>query len=177
MTELAPHHLHRTQIARVIFEFHAQHKQTPLAFLRLSYAVELRYGVIRDLARSISLDRELDLTNGYFHCIWQGDANEMILRSLALVRSPATAWNLCRPEVVSVREIALKLGALLGREPRFSGTESTTALLANPARICAALGAPAVPLEAILRWTADWERRGGRWLDRPTHFEIRDGQY
>ena len=160
-----------------ILEFNAQQQHTPLALLRLSYAVDLRYGVIRDLARSVALGQALDLTTGYFHCIWQGDANEMILRSLSLARSPAEAWNLCHPQVVGVRETAEQLGALLGRKPQFVGTESTTALLANPTRICAELGRPAVSMETLVRWTADWERRGGRYLDKPTHFATRDGQY
>lgn len=160
-----------------ILQFHAQQFQTPMAILRLSYAVELRYGVLSDIARTVWREQPLDLTNGFFHCIWQGDANEMILRSLDLARVPAAAWNLCRPEVVSVRETARQLGGLLGRSPRFTGTESGTALLANPRRICAELGSPAVGWEPLLRWTADWVKKDGRSLGRPTHFEVRDGRY
>lgn len=160
-----------------ILQFHAQQFQTPLAILRLSYAVELRYGVLSDIARTLWEDQPLDLTNGFFHCIWQGDANEMILRSLGLARVPDSAWNLCRPEIVKVRDTALQLGQLLGRSPRFTGTESTNALLANPAKICAELGLPMIGLDHLLRWTAAWVKKGGRSLGKPTHFEVRDGRY
>src|SRR5205814_10108077 len=115
--------------------------------------------------------------NGHFNCIWQGDANEMILRSLALTNCPPTAWNLCRPEVFSVRAIATRLGALLDRVPRFMGQEMPTALLGNPAAICSKLGDPAVPLESILPWVAAWVRSRKPELGKPTHFDSRDGQY
>jgi nucleoside-diphosphate-sugar epimerase len=160
-----------------IFEFHSRSRGTPLALIRLFYAVELRYGVLVDIARKVLAGEPLPLANGFFNCIWQGDANEMILRALALANSPPSAWNLCRPEVFSVRQTAARLGELLGREPVFTGTESPTALLGNAAPLCAKLGAPAMPMDAVLRWTADWVRQGGRNLGRPTHFEVRDGKY
>ena len=160
-----------------IFEFQSQRHGTPIALLRLFYAVELRYGVLVDIARKVHSGEPVALGNGAFNCIWQGDANEMILRSLPLAASPATAWNLCRPEVFSVREIATRIGELLGRAPVFSGNESATSLLGNAAKLCAALGSPATPMESILRWTAAWVKQGGRDLGRPTHFEVRDGNY
>ncbi|HKX63520.1 MAG TPA: epimerase, partial [Verrucomicrobiae bacterium] len=82
-----------------------------------------------------------------------------------------------RPEVYRVREVATKLGVLLGREPRFAGQETDTAIIGNAAKLCAALGPPAVELETMLRWIAYWVKGGGRSLGRPTHFETRDGQY
>jgi len=160
-----------------IFEFHSSRNGTALALLRLFYAVELRYGVLADLARKVLSGEPIPLANGSFNCIWQGDANEMILRSLSLVSVPPAAFNLCRPEIFSVRQLATQLGELLGRAPVFTGNESTTALLGNPSRICAALGPPATPLDAMLRWTAHWVKQGGRDLGRPTHFEVRDGRY
>jgi nucleoside-diphosphate-sugar epimerase len=160
-----------------IFEFHSSRNGTALALLRLFYAVELRYGVLADLARKVLSGEPIPLANGSFNCIWQADANEMILRSLSLVSVPPAAFNLCRPEIFSVRQLATQLGELLGRAPVFTGNESTTALLGNPSRICAALGPPATPLDAMLRWTAHWVKQGGRDLGRPTHFEVRDGRY
>jgi uncharacterized protein YbjT (DUF2867 family) len=160
-----------------IIEFYSQRNQTPAALIRLHYAVELRYGVLVDIAAKVHLGEPIDLTNGYFSCIWQGDANEMILRALDLARTPAGAWNLCRPEVFSVRETATRLGELLGKQPVFSGREADTALLSNPAKICAQLGPPQTSLDRMLRWIADWVQRGGRSLNKPTHFEVRDGQY
>lgn len=160
-----------------IFEFHSRRNGTAVAIIRLFYAVELRYGVLVDLARKVLSGEAIPLANGSFNCIWQGDANEMILRSLELAAAPPTAFNLCRPEVLSVRQIATQLGELLGRAPNFTETESTTALLGNPARICAALGPLPTPVQTMLRWTAHWVKQGGRDLARPTHFEVRDGKY
>jgi nucleoside-diphosphate-sugar epimerase len=160
-----------------IFEFHARRNGTRVTLLRLFYAVELRYGVLADVARKVQANEIIPLANGSFNCIWQGDANEMVLRALPMAESPPSAWNLCRPELFSVRQIATRFGERLERTPRFSGRESPTALLGNSARICAALGAPETTLETMLRWTAQWVKQGGRDLGKPTHFEVRDGQY
>jgi len=160
-----------------IFEFYSQTHGTPVALLRLFYAVELRYGVLVDLATKVNTGEPIELANGYFNCIWQGDANEMILRALSLTATPASVWNLCRPEIYSVRETAARLGKLLGRSPQFAGVESPTALLGDSARLCNALGAPAVALDTMLEWIAEWVRLGGRNLGKPTHFEVRDGRY
>src|SRR5689334_4847603 len=107
-----------------IFEFHSQRNGTLLTLLRLFYAVELRYGVLADIARKVHAGEPIPLANGSFNCIWQGDANEMILRALALTASPPSVWNLCRPEIFSVRQIAEQLAGLLGRPPVFDGSES-----------------------------------------------------
>ena len=160
-----------------IFEFYSARGDAPMALLRLCYAVELRYGVLVDIAQKVHAGDPIDLANGFFNCIWQGDANDMVLRAASLAATPPSVWNLCRPEIYPVRAVAAQLGALLDREPVFAGTENPTALLANPSRLCAALGTPATPLEAMLRWIASWVRQGGRTLGKPTHFEVRDGKY
>lgn len=160
-----------------IFEFYSHSRRTPLTLLRLFYAVELRYGVLADIARKVHAGKPVALANGAFNCIWQRDANELILRALPLAATPATVYNLCRPETFSVREIATRFGELLDRAPIFSGSETGTALLGNAAKLCAALESPATPMESILHWIAEWVRQGGQDLGRPTHFEVRDGKY
>jgi nucleoside-diphosphate-sugar epimerase len=160
-----------------IFEFYSRRDGLRLTVLRLFYAVELRYGVLVDIARKVFNSEPISLANGSFNCIWQGDANDMILRSLALAASPPTILNLCRPEIFSVRAVATRLGELLGRAPLFEGQESPTALIANAARAGAELGEPPTALETMLRWIAHWVARDGRNLGRPTHFEVRDGKY
>lgn len=160
-----------------IFEFFSQRFGTRISLLRLFYAAELRYGVLRDIAEKVWSGEPIDLTNGWFNCIWQGDANEMILRSLALVASPPTAFNLSSREIISVRNTAQWFGELLNRPVRFAGTESDTALVANTSRLRSLLGEPPTSLEAMLRWTAHWVKSGGRSLGKPTHFEVRDGRY
>lgn len=160
-----------------IFEFYSRRQNTPVTLLRLFYAVELRYGVLADIARKVYVSEPIALANGHFNCIWQRDANELILRALPLTATPSSAYNLCRKEVFSVREIATRFGELLGRAPVFSGNESEIALLGNPAKLCAALDSSATPMESILRWIAQWVKQDGRNLGRPTHFEVRDGKY
>ena len=160
-----------------IFQFYAQSQNTPIALLRLFYAVELRYGVLVDIARKVHQGDPVELANGYFNCIWQGDANELVLRSLALASSPASVWNLCRPEIFSVRKVATEFGNCLGRSPGFSGTEAPTALLGNSSQLCAKLQPPTVPIDRMIHWIASWVAKGGRALDKPTHFEVRDGNY
>ncbi|HWH68833.1 MAG TPA: NAD(P)-dependent oxidoreductase, partial [Candidatus Sulfotelmatobacter sp.] len=165
-------------VARERFlEFHSLQAGTPVALMRLFYAVDLRYGVLVDLARKVVQGQPIDLASGAFNCIWQGDANELILRALGLAGSPPTAWNLCQPEIFSVREMAIRLGELLGCPPTFVGQEAATALLGNSAKLCQALGAPALPMETLLRWVSYWVKNSARYLDKPTHFEVRDGQY
>jgi nucleoside-diphosphate-sugar epimerase len=160
-----------------IFEFYSRVGRTPVALLRLFYAVELRYGVLADIARKVQAGEPIDLATGHFNCIWQGDANEMALRALSLAASPPSVWNLCRPEIFSVRAVAQRFGELLGRAPQLAGRESASALLGNAGQLCARLGEPSVPLETMLRLVAQWVKRGGRNLGKPTHFEVRDGNY
>ena len=160
-----------------VFEYYSRRNGTSIALLRLYYAVELRYGVLVDIARQILAGEPVPLATGYFNCIWQGDANEMILRALPLTASPPSVWNLCRPEIFRVRAIATRLGELLDRPVTFNGVEAPTAFLGNAARLCATLGQPSLPMDTVLRWTAYWVQHSGRYLGKPTHFEQRDGKY
>jgi nucleoside-diphosphate-sugar epimerase len=160
-----------------LFEFFAQQNGTPVCILRLNYAVELRYGVLVDIARQVLAEEAVDLTTGSINCIWQGDANDMILRALVLAKTPPQVLNLTGPAVLSVRGLAQRFGELFGKTVQFTGTEAATALLSNPAQACTLLGSPPTPLEAVIRWTAHWLQSGGRLLAKPTHFEVRDGRY
>jgi nucleoside-diphosphate-sugar epimerase len=160
-----------------VFEYFSRRNRTPIVMLRLFYAVELRYGVLVDIAQKVFAGEPIELAAGYFNCIWQGDANEMIIRSLDLTSSPMAVRNLCRPTIFSVREVAMKFGEMFGREPKLIGSESTTALLGNAEKICGELGTPGVELSQMLNWIAHWLQHGGRSLGKPTHFETRDGKY
>jgi nucleoside-diphosphate-sugar epimerase len=160
-----------------LFEHHTTQHQTPLTLVRLNYAIDLRYGVLHDIAQKIYLDQPIDLSMGHFNCIWQGDANERIIRSLGLCPPSPNILNLTAPGTQSVRSVAEKLGQLLEREPIFTGTESSTAWLNNPARATELFGEPETKLDTMLKWTAHWVKSEGRSLGKPTHFEVRDGKY
>ncbi len=160
-----------------VFQYAAETRGTRVLLLRLNYAVELRYGVLVDIGRRLLAGEAVDLRMGYVNLIWQGDANARALRSLALAASPAAVLNVTGPEAIPVRRLAEELGRRLGRTPVFAGTEAPDALLSDAARATALFGPPAVPLETLLDWTAEWLRRGGRVLDRPTRFEEREGRF
>jgi nucleoside-diphosphate-sugar epimerase len=160
-----------------VFEYFARQNATPLVVLRLNYAVDLRYGVLVDIARKVYAGETVDLSMGYFNCIWQGDANNMILRALALARTPPLTMNLTGPQALSVRDVTLRFGELLERPAGIIGSEAPTALLSDSSTACSLLGSPPTAVEEVIRWTADWIKRGGRFLDKPTHFETRDGKY
>jgi len=161
---------------RVLSHFSATYG-TRMSLIRLNYAVELRYGVLVDLAQKVLAGEPIDLTTGQVNVVWQGYANEVTLRSLLLAGTPPYVLNLTGPELVSVRQAALALGAELGKEPVFSGEEAPTALLSNAARCHRRFGYPAItPLE-LIEHTARWVADGGPLLGKPTKFDRRDGRF
>lgn len=160
-----------------LFEFQSRRYGTPAVLLRLNYAVELRYGVLVDLARKVYAREPIDVTMGHVNVIWQGDANSVCLRSFSLCQSPPAVLNLTGPGTLSVRELALEFGRRFGIKPVFTGREADTALLNNAARCHALFGLPRVTLGEMLDWVAHWIVLGGRLLDKPTHFEVRNGRF
>jgi nucleoside-diphosphate-sugar epimerase len=160
-----------------IFEYFAQNDGTPVLLIRLNYAVELRYGVLLDIGTKVFERKPVDLTMGAVNVIWQGDANSVAIRAFSLAASPAAYLNLTGPETLSVRQIASRFGEHFGVDPVFTGAESTTALLNNAARSFRLFGYPSVTVDQIIEWTARWIGTGGQTLDKPTHFEARDGKF
>jgi nucleoside-diphosphate-sugar epimerase len=144
--------------------------------VRLSYAIDLRYGVLYDVAQSVFAERPVELGMGYANVIWQGDANEQALRLLAHCTSPASPINVSGPKT-SVRWLAEEFGNRFSRKPSFSGKEADTAWLIDTAAASTLLGAPRVPLRTMVDWVANWVSRGQPGLGKPTHFETRDGNY
>ena len=160
-----------------MFEFFSARHGTRVCLLRLNYAVEMRYGVLRDIGMQVVEGRPVNLGMGYVNVIWQGDANSVCLRSFALCDSPPAVLNLTGPEILPVRRIAVRFGELLGRPPLFEGRESDTALLNNAARCQCLFGLPSVSADTAIEWTAEWIRAGAPSWDKPTHFETRDGRF
>ena len=150
---------------------------TPAVLVRLNYAAEMRYGVLIDLARRVLAGEPIDVTMGYFNVIWQGDANAAALALLEHASSPARIVNVAGSEELSVRETCAALGRLLQRPVTFEGAEAPDALLSNGSLGRSLFGEPRVDARQLVAWTADWVRRGGPSLDKPTHFESRDGRF
>ncbi|HEX5272046.1 MAG TPA: NAD-dependent epimerase/dehydratase family protein [Gemmataceae bacterium] len=160
-----------------VFEHFSRTLGVPVALLRLNYACELRYGVLADVARKLAAGEPIDLGMGHFNALWQGDANAWALQALAHTSAPPRVLNLAGPELLSVRRVAEDLGRLLGRPPGFRGAELPDAILSNSQRAVRLFGYPRVGVRQMMEWVAHWVRVGGPSLDRPTHFEVRDGQF
>jgi nucleoside-diphosphate-sugar epimerase len=160
-----------------MFAYFSQKHATPGRIVRLNYAIDMRYGVLHDVARKVHAGTPIDLSMGHVNVIWQGDANDIALRLLAHTTVPTTPINVTGLETISVRWLAGEIGRRLGRTPAFAGTEGAVGWLNNAARMAQEFGSPRVPLERMIDWTADWVARGAPTLDKPTHYEVRDGTY
>jgi len=160
-----------------IFSYYSGKNNTPLCLFRLNYAIDLRYGVLLDVAQQVWNRQPVDVTTGHANVIWQGDANAHALESLRYASSPPFALNVTGPETVSIRALAHRFGQELGREVIISGTEAPTAWLNNAALSHRLFGYPSVSLEQMIRWVAAWVRNGGAVLGKPTHFQEREGKF
>jgi nucleoside-diphosphate-sugar epimerase len=160
-----------------LFQYGSETFHAPGVVVRLNYATDLRYGVLVDLAQKIAVGQPVDVTMGYLNCIWQRDANDAVIRALDLTEAPMRPLNLTGTERLSVRQLALRLGELMDRSVDIVGEEASNALLSNVTQMVQHLGIPEMPLDTVLRWTADWVTRDQPTLGKPTKFEVRDGQY
>jgi nucleoside-diphosphate-sugar epimerase len=160
-----------------IFEYFSGRHGTPVTLLRLNYAAELRYGVLLDIGAKVFEGRSVDVTMGAANVIWQGDVNSVTLRCLAHCQSPPFVLNLTGPETLSTRAVARRFGELFGKEPILEGQEAPQALLNNAALCHRMFGYPSVAVDQVIEWTAHWIKLGGATLNKPTHFETRDGKF
>lgn len=160
-----------------IFQYFSNKSGTPVLLFRLNYAVDFRYGVMVEVAKSVLQDRPVDLSTENVNVLWQGDANEWAIRSLLHCQSPARVLNVTGPETLSIRWIAMQFGRLLGKEPRFINEAAGTALLNNAAVCHRLFGYPKVTVGEIIELTARWLSEGGQQLDKPTHFQERAGKF
>jgi nucleoside-diphosphate-sugar epimerase len=160
-----------------ILQHFSVNQATPMAILRLNYAIDLRYGVLRDIASKVWSGEPIDVTMGCVNVIWQGDVNAITLRSLHHCACPPDVLNVTGPETVSIRWLANQFGERFGKEPVIVGDEAPTALLSNAARCADRFGYPSVPLSRMIDWTVQWISAGGPALGKPTHFEQRVGSF
>lgn len=159
------------------FEFAAHRYGTKIFIYRLNFAVDLRYGVLYDMADKILRGEPIGIETPCLNCIWQGSANEIALRGLLHADNPVKIMNVTGPETLSIKSVAKQLGSYLGKEPSFSGEAGNDAYLNDASKAMELFGYPAVSANTLIRWQAEWILDGGRALGKPTHFEERKGSY
>ncbi|MCO5072218.1 MAG: NAD(P)-dependent oxidoreductase [Rhizobiaceae bacterium] len=159
------------------FEYGSRRYGTPGRLARLNYAIDLRYGVLHDIAGWVYRGEPVKLATGHASVIWQGDANAQILRCLKQATTPTSPINIGGPEQASVRAIAHAFGEIFGREPIFEGEEQPTGWINSTFLAQRLFGYPNVPLSRMIDWVAWWVANDMPVYDKPTRYEVRDGLF
>ncbi len=160
-----------------IFQYFSRLHNIPGLIYRLNYANDLRYGVLLNVAQKVYQRRPVDLATGYVNVIWQGDAGAIALRAFEKLATPPFILNGTGKEKIPVRGLAQQFGEIFHTKPLFSGSESDTALLSDASLCCKLFGDATVSPTKMIRWTAHWVTIGGATLNKPTHFEMREGKF
>lgn len=160
-----------------LFQYYSTKHNIPVLIYRLNYANDVTYGVLMDIAKSVDQGKPIDLRMGNVNVIWQGDANEMALRALHHCEVPAKLLNITGPETASVRWIAEEFGKMFNKKPLFENEENPTALLSNASESFRLFGYPKVTLKNMLIVLAEWVKQGGKTMNKPTHFQEREGKF
>ena len=160
-----------------VFELYAERNQTSTAIVRLNYAIDLRYGVLVDIATRVKRGEPVAVEMGYVNVIWQGDANRIALECLARTATPPLVVNVTGTERLSVRTVATWFGRRFDTTVQFAGVERPTALLSNTARMRSLFAPPEVTVDRMLETVAEWVEKDGPLLGKPTKFEARDGKF
>jgi nucleoside-diphosphate-sugar epimerase len=160
-----------------VFEYYSKLNDTRMLQFRLNYAIDLRYGVLLDIGRAVYEGEEIDITVNEVNIIWQGDANNRALLSLAYTAVPPAVLNVTGNETLFVSDIAMRFGELFDKDVRIIGTPKNKSYISDASRSIQLFGKPKVEVDHMIRWTADWIKRGGEVYGKPTLFHITDGNF
>lgn len=159
------------------FEYYSRLRGTPGRIMRFVYAIDPRYGVLQEVASWVLAGKPVPLATGHVNILWQGDANAQFLRMLSQCETPTSPINVGGPETVSVRYLAQRFGEAFGIEPTFEGEEQDSVLLVNCDKANGIFGNPVVPMDAMIRWVADWVKTGKPTHGKPSKFHVRSGSF
>jgi nucleoside-diphosphate-sugar epimerase len=160
-----------------MFQYFSRTRETPGRIIRLNYAIDMRYGVLHDVAQRVFKGETISLEMGHVNVVWQGDANAMVLRAFGHCTVPTSPLNVSGPETISVRWLADALGQRIGKTPSLAGTEAPDGWLINTTQAMRLFGYPSVSLAQMIDWQAEWIARGQPSLGKDTHFDTRDGTF
>jgi NAD-dependent epimerase/dehydratase len=160
-----------------VFGFAARTWGIPLSVIRLNYAIDLRYGVLADIAARVLAGEAVPITTGHVNVVWQGYANEVVLRSLTHANTEVFTINLTGPELLEVRDVANRFAELFGTDARFTGSPGPTALLSDSTRCMELFGRPDVTADRLIQWQARWMLDGLPMTGKPTKWAVRDGRF
>ena len=160
-----------------IFEYFSKNNGTPVLIYRLNYAIDFRYGVLLEIAKAVKSQKPIDLSMGHVNIIWQGDANQIAIRSLKYCSSPPSFLNVTGSKALPVRSIANEFGKVFGVKPSFKNEEQATALLSNASKMEEMFPFKKITVNEMIIMTAQWLELGGSQLDKPTHFQERTGKF
>lgn len=150
---------------------------TEVILLRLNYSNEPRYGVLVDICTKVLNEEPVDVSMGYVNVIWQGDAVQHLIAAIPLASAPPRPLNITGAEILHVRDLAERFGAMLGKKVTIAGKEEETAWLNNPAKAHRLFGSPPTSLDQMMQWIAAWLTTCGETYGKPTGFERRDGKF
>ena len=160
-----------------IFEYYSKKFSIPCLIFRLNYAIDLRYGVLVDIARQVYEGKPVDLSVPAVNVLWQGDANSYAMRSLELCESPARILNVTGPETIAVSQAAEFFARRFNREVAVPRRIKGTRALERRQRLPRRAGQPSVTADELMEAVAGWIESGGASLNKATKFQVTDGRF
>ncbi len=160
-----------------VFQYFSRTHGNPGRVCRLNYAIDLRYGVLHDIAQQVLNGEDIDLSTGFANVIWQGDSTNHILRCLAHCEAGSTPINIGAVKPAAVRYIAERFAKIFNKPARFINSEGEQMWHNNCDLAASLFGDCTVDLDTMIDWNAAWLENGKSCYDKPTHFAERKGVF
>ena len=140
-----------------------------VCYYRLAYAQHLAYGVLVDLAKYILEGKEISVTVPYVNLVSQRDANDRAIRALEICANPPSVLNVSGPPF-AVRDIAARLGEMLGKKPLLVGDEPELSQVINDGYCVERFGTYIDSVDDIMTAAVNWVKNNGDYWGKPTKF-------